>query len=44
MDGYKALVEVGMSDFAFEAVVLRHQALVKPETVAQAQARMSEWR
>lgn len=41
-DGYMALVEMGMSDFTFEAVVLRHPTLFKPETVEQAQARINE--
>jgi hypothetical protein len=41
-DGYAALVEMGMDNFTFEAVVLRHQTLFQPETVERAKARIDE--
>lgn len=41
--GYTALVEMGMQDFAFEAVVARYPELFSPEAVARARARMAEW-
>jgi hypothetical protein len=40
--GYAALVEAGMNDFTFEAVVLRHSSLFAPETVERAKQRTSE--
>jgi len=43
-DGYAALVEAGMHDFTFEAVVLRHPSLFAPETVERAKQRISERR
>jgi len=41
--GYAVLIEMGMQDFAFEAVVVRHPELFSPEAVAQARARVEEW-
>jgi hypothetical protein len=41
-DGYTALVEMGMDDFTFEAVVLRHRALFQPETIERAKTRIAE--
>jgi hypothetical protein len=41
-DGYDALVEMGMDDFTFEAVVLRHQTLFQSETIERARARLDE--
>lgn len=41
--GYTALLEMGMQDFAFEMVVLRHPDLFRSETVARAKARVAEW-
>ena len=38
--GYATLIEMKMGDFAFEAVVLRHQQLFSPETVERARRRM----
>jgi len=43
-DGYAALVEAGMHDFTFEAVVLRQPSLFAPETVERAKQRISERR
>lgn len=40
--GYSTLIEMKMQDFAFEAVVLRHQELFSPETVDRAKVRMGE--
>jgi hypothetical protein len=40
--GYDALVEAGMEDFTFEAVVLRHKEAFSAEAVAQAEARLRE--
>ena len=41
--GYTALVEMGMPDFAFEAVVFRHASLFSAEAVARSQARINDW-
>jgi hypothetical protein len=41
--GYRALVEVGMQDFAFENVVVRHPDSFSPGTVARARTRVEEW-
>jgi len=41
--GYKALVEMGMQDFAFEAVIVRYPELFSPEAVKHANARVEEW-
>ena len=41
--GYKALVEMGMQDFAFEAVIARYPELFSPEAVKHAKARVEEW-
>lgn len=38
--GYAALIEMGMEDFTFEAVVLRHQELFNAETVEHARQRL----
>ena len=40
--GYRALVEMGLGDYAFEAVILRHPASFSAETVKRAQARLNE--
>ncbi len=40
--GYTALVEMGLEQLAFEAVVLRHQSAFSPEAVTQAKRRMGE--
>jgi len=41
-DAYAALVSMGLDDFTFEAVVLRHQAHFAAETVAMARKRLDE--
>ena len=41
--GYTALVEMGLEEFAFEAVILRHPELFSDEAVAKSKERMSEW-
>ena len=41
--GYAALIEVGLHDYAFEAVVVRHPTLFSPIAVAQSTARMADW-
>lgn len=40
--GYKALVDMGLQDFAFEAVVLRYPELFSAEAIAHSKARMTE--
>ena len=42
--GYTALVEMGLEDFAFEAVVLRHPERFTDEAVTKSRQRMSEWK
>ena len=41
-EGYSALIEAGMEDFTFEAVVLKYSESFSTEAVAQAQARLSD--
>jgi len=41
-DGYAALMEAGMNDFTFEAVVLRHQESFTPAAIEQARLRDNE--
>ena len=41
--GYSALAEMGMQEFAFEAVILRHPEVFSPEAVARSKMRMREW-
>lgn len=42
--GYTALVEMGLEDFAFEAVILRHPKLFSDDAVARSKERLSEWK
>ena len=42
--GYKTLVEMGMKDMAFEAVVLRHSEAFSSEAVAASKARLERLR
>jgi hypothetical protein len=41
-DGYAVLMEMGMPDFTFEAVIMRNQSAFSPDTVAHAKARIAE--
>ena len=41
--GYTALVEMGLQDFAFEAVILRHPDAFSMEAVARSRERMQSW-
>jgi len=41
--GYKALVDMGMQDFAFEAVVCRHPTVFSPEALKRSRDRLKEW-
>ena len=41
--GYKSLAEMGMLDYAFENVVLRHPELFSSETVERAKRRVQSW-
>lgn len=42
--GYTALLEMGLQDYAFEAVVVRYPKLFSPETVQRSQARVNDWK
>ena len=42
--GYTALLEMGLQDYAFEAVVVRYPELFSPETVQHSRARVNEWK
>lgn len=42
--GYLSLVEMGLQEFAFEAVILRYPHLFSDAAVKISNARMSEWR
>lgn len=41
--GYKALAEMGLQEFAFESVILRHPGLFSEDAVQRSQERMQEW-
>ena len=41
--GYRTLVDLGLGDKAFEAVVLRHEALFSPEAVKTSRNRLRKW-
>jgi hypothetical protein len=40
--GYTALAEMGLKEFAFEAVILRHPESFSPEALARSRERLSE--
>ncbi len=40
--GYSTLIEMGMEDFAFEAVVLRYPDLFSPAAIERAKVRVDE--
>lgn len=40
--GYTALAEMGLKEFAFEAVILRHPGFFSPEAVARSRERLAE--
>jgi hypothetical protein len=42
--GYAALREMGLEQYAFEAVVVRYPRLFSPEAVARSQSRVDEWK
>lgn len=41
--GYKALAEMGLQEFAFEAVILRHRELFSESAIRRSEERMKEW-
>lgn len=41
--GYRALAEMGLQEYAFEAVILRHPDLFSPDAVARSRERMKQW-
>lgn len=41
--GFAALAELGLLEFAFEAVILRHPAAFSPQAVTRAQERLDAW-
>lgn len=41
--GYRVLLEMGLGDYAFEAVVVRHSQLFSAGAVERSQARIKEW-
>lgn len=40
--GYRTLIEMGMQDFAFEAVIVRYPQLFSPEALAGAKVRIQD--
>ncbi len=42
--GYTALVEMGLEDYAFEAVIIRHPDLFSPEALQISQERINQWK
>jgi len=41
--GYKALTEMGLQQYAFEAVILRYPHLFSATAIARSKERMAEW-
>lgn len=41
--GYTALIEMGLKEFAFEAVILRHPELFSDAAVQKSKERLNEW-
>lgn len=41
--GYKTLVEMGLQEFAFEAVILRHKKYFSEDAVKISEERISQW-
>jgi hypothetical protein len=39
--GYRALIEMGLEDYAFEAVILRHPTEFSPEAIERSKARFN---
>lgn len=42
--GYTMLVEMGLQEYAFEAVILRHPDVFSDEAVQISRARLTEWK
>jgi len=42
--GYATLLEMGLEDYAFEAVVLRYPYLFSKDAVEHSQSRVNEWK
>lgn len=42
--GYTALLEMGLHDYAFEAVILRYPKLFSDEAVKRSKERVKNWR
>ncbi len=43
VEGYQTLTSMGLKDFAFEAVILRHPDVFSDEGVVRSKERMAEW-
>lgn len=43
-EGYKALMNLGLEDFAFEAVILRYPAIFSDEAVEMSRLRLEQWK
>lgn len=41
--GYRSLVEMGLQDLAFEAIILRHQNVFSPEAIEKSKQRIQDW-
>jgi len=42
--GYTSLLEMGLEDYAFEAVVVRYPSLFSQEAVARCEERIQQWK
>ncbi len=42
--GYKALLSMGLGEFAFEAVILRYPDVFSPEAVRVSRERLADWK
>lgn len=40
---YTALIELGLEDFAFEAVILKYPELFSSDALTKSKERLSEW-
>lgn len=42
--GYKALVDMGLEDYAFEAIILRYSHMFSEKALQVSEERMKQWK
>lgn len=42
--GFTALLDMGLEDYAFESVIVRHPSVFSPDAVRHSQDRVNEWK